>query len=246
MSLAALQAKVRAKARRVIPTARKAASKCGPLVAQRNALDKRIAAIAKKNAEARRKAEAKVEAKRKAAAAKVEAEHKRELAKIDAQFGKVCTASDRKPRKDKGAKKGSRGKAANGPGSPTTPAATPAKKAAKKASKRGGKAKSPEPEPSARALGTHAQALLPAFEAGRPVFEAEVQRSIPLADLPLSLRGTDQLAAALEELQAAGLILPWAPPVGAPADKPHPKLPLRRYWPAGRIWQLASKQRSLL
>lgn len=83
----------------------------------------------------------------------------------------------------------------------------------------------------------YARALLLAFDnVDWPCFEAEALRRIPVMDTPLGLREGPAVTAAIDELAAAGLIAEWRPAEDAPADKPHPKMCLRRYWPAGRIW----------
>lgn len=85
----------------------------------------------------------------------------------------------------------------------------------------------------------HAKALLLAFRSGWPVFETTALQSVPVMDTPLSLRDGATVTAAFDELAALGLVKPWSPDPGANPDKPHPQLPLRCYWPAGRIWVLA-------
>ena len=71
----------------------------------------------------------------------------------------------------------------------------------------------------------------------RVFFEASVARMLPVGFISAA-----QIAHAIQQLAGQGVIVEWTPPAGDD-PKPHPQLCLRKYWPAGKIWEVHTSTR---
>lgn len=125
------------KAKKAAPKTGRRASQCSALVRQRDALNKRISSIERDNAEAAKREQEKIEKRHEAQTKRLEAERDKALKQLSERFGKVCVAQPRKPRSDKGKRKGAAEPtpAEAAPAAKTTAKRAPRKKAAKRSPK---------------------------------------------------------------------------------------------------------------